>query len=177
MKETAKKLFLMQLNYGGIPEDIYHFLPENERKMLVEEEGIFFLRPEDRERIRVVLTGGVFDILHIGHIFTLEEAKGHGDVLVVAVAKDEMIKKKNREPIHSQDYRKIMVGSLRAVDLAISGFNDPDKMIEFVKPDMIVYGYDQKEFLKPEGIEIVKLSKKIDDKKFKTGKIIDELGL
>ena len=45
------------------------------------------------------------------------------------------------------------------------------------KPDIIVYGYDQKEFLNPKGVEIVKLSKKIDDSKFKTGRIIDELGL
>jgi hypothetical protein len=50
-------------------------------------------------------------------------------------------------------------------------------MLEIVKPDVIVYGYDQKEFLNPKGVEVVKLSKKIDDSKFKTGKIIDELGL
>jgi len=50
-------------------------------------------------------------------------------------------------------------------------------MIELVKPDVIVYGYDQKETIKPEGVEIVKLSKAIDDSKFKTGKILDELGI
>ncbi len=177
MKDIAKKLFLMQINYGGIPEDIYHFLPENERRMLSEEKGAFFLRPEERERLRVVLTGGAFDILHIGHIFTLEEAKKQGDVLVVAVAKDEMIRRKKREPIHKQDYRKMMVGSLRVVDAAISGFDKAERMIEFVKPDVIVYGYDQKEFLRPEGVEIVKVSKKVDEKKIKTSKILDELGL
>jgi len=175
--KTAKKLFLMQLEYGGIAEDMYHFLPENERQRLIEKEGRFFLKDEERKKLKVVLTGGVFDILHIGHIFTLEEAKKHGDVLVVAVARDEMIKKKNREPVHDQDYRKIMVGSLKAVDIALSGFEDAHKMIEFVGPDVIVYGYDQKEFLKPEGVEIVKLSRKIDDKKFKTGKILEDLGL
>ena len=177
MKDIAKKLFLMQVNYGGIPEDIYHFLAENEREMLTEEKGRFFLKPEERERLKVVLTGGVFDILHIGHIFTLEEAKEHGDVLVVAVAKDEMIRRKKREPIHSQEYRKIMVGSLRAVDAAISGFDRAEEMVEFVKPDVIVYGYDQKEFLKPEGIEVIRVSKRIDETKIKTSKILDELGL
>ncbi|MFH1685623.1 MAG: adenylyltransferase/cytidyltransferase family protein [Candidatus Micrarchaeota archaeon] len=177
MKETVKKLFLMQLQYAGIPEDAYHFLPESQRKLLIEKKGRFFLRDDERKKIRVVLTGGVFDILHIGHIFTLEEAKKQGDLLIVAVAKDEMIRKKNREPIHEQDYRKIMVGSLKMVDLALSGFENPQDMIEFIRPDVIAYGYDQKEFLKPNGIEIIKVSKKIDDRKFKTRKILEDLGL
>jgi cytidyltransferase-like protein len=177
MKETVKKLYLMQLRYGGIPEDAYHFLPESERKLLVEEGGVFVLKPDERKKIKVVLTGGVFDILHIGHIVTLEEARKLGDILVVAVARDDMIRKKKREPIHGQDYRKIMVSAIRSVDLALSGFKDAKKMVEFVSPDIIAYGYDQKEFMKPDGINIVKLEKKIDDKKFKTGKILEVLGL
>ena len=177
MPEITKKLYIMQLDYGGIPEDIYHFLPENERTRLIERKGRFFLKDEERKKIKVVLTGGVYDILHIGHIFTLEEAKKHGDVLVVAVAREDMIKKKNREPIHSQDYRTKMVSALKAVDIAIPGFDNAQKMLDYVRPDAIVYGYDQKEFLKPEGIEIIKLEKRIDDSKFKTGKIIEELGI
>jgi cytidyltransferase-like protein len=177
MKETVKKLYLMELRYGGIPEDIYHFLPESERKLLVEEKGVFILKPEERKKIKVVLTGGVFDILHIGHIVTLEEARKLGDVLVVAVARDDMIRKKKREPIHSQDYRKIMVSALRSVDLALSGFEDAQKMFKYVSPDVIAYGYDQKDFIRPEGVQIVRLDKKIDDGKFKTGKILEVLGL
>lgn len=173
----AKELFVMQLNYAGIPEDVYHFLPEHDRKLLIEEGGRFFLRPEEREKIRVVLTGGVYDVLHIGHVVTLIEAKKHGDVLVVAVAKDEYIRKKGREPVHSQDYRKTMVETLKPVDIALHGFEKPQKMLEFVKPDVIVYGYDQDEFMKPEGIEIVRLEKKIDDSSFKTRKILDRLGI
>ena len=176
MRETAKKLFVMQLEYGGIPEDIYHFLPQNERKLLIERKGLFFLRPEERKKLKVVLTGGVFDVLHIGHILTLNEAKKHGDVLVVAIAKDEHIRKKKREPLHSQEYRRIMVESLKPVDVSVSGFENPKRMLEYVKPDVIVYGYDQKEFVKPKGVEIVKLSKEIDESKFKTRKILNELG-
>ncbi|MBD3210569.1 adenylyltransferase/cytidyltransferase family protein [Candidatus Micrarchaeota archaeon] len=167
----------MQLRYAGIPEDAYHFLPLEDRELLIEKHGRFFLRPEERKKIRVVLTGGVFDVLHIGHIVTLYEAKKHGDVLVVAVARDEHIKSKGREPVHPQEYRKIMVEALKPVDLAISGYEDPEKMLEFVNPDAIVYGYDQKPFLKPENAEIVMLDKKIDDTVFKTGKILDRLGI
>lgn len=176
MRETAKKLLVMQLRYAGIPEDIYHFLPENERKLLIERKGLFFLRPEERKTLKVVLTGGVFDVLHIGHILTLNEAKKHGDILVVAVAMDGYIRKKEREPVHSLEYRKIMVESLKTVDVAISGFKQPKKMLEFVGPDVIIYGYDQKEFMKPKGVEVVKLSNKIDDTKFKTRRILDKLG-
>jgi cytidyltransferase-like protein len=177
MKEAVKKLYLMQLRYGGIPEDVYHFLSENERKLLVEEKGAFILKAEERKKIKVVLTGGVFDVLHIGHIVTLEEARKLGDVLVVAVARDDMIRKKKREPIHGQDYRRIMVASIRSVDLALAGFKDSKKMVEYVSPDVIAYGYDQKEFMKPDGVEIVRIDKKIDDGKFKTGRILDILGL
>ncbi|MDD5339777.1 MAG: adenylyltransferase/cytidyltransferase family protein [Candidatus ainarchaeum sp.] len=177
MKEAVKRLYVMQLQYGGIPEDVYHFLPDDEKKLLVEIKGRFFLRNGAREKIRVVLTGGVFDVLHIGHIVTLAEAKTHGDVLVVALAMDEHIMKKGRTPVHPQEYRRMLVESLKAVDVAVSGFDRPEMMLDFVQPDVIVYGYDQKEFLRPKGVEVVRLDKKVDDRKFKTGKILELLGL
>jgi cytidyltransferase-like protein len=177
MKETAKKLFVLQIEQGGIPDDIFHFLEKREQKLLTERNGRFYLREDVRKKLKVVLTGGAFDVLHIGHLITLIEAKKYGDVLVVAVAKDEHIKRKGRDPIHHQEYRKMMVGSMKMVDAAISGFEDPKTMLKLVDPQVIVYGYDQKEFLKPEGVKIVKLERKIDDSKFKSGKILESLGL
>ncbi|MCI0504194.1 adenylyltransferase/cytidyltransferase family protein [Candidatus Micrarchaeota archaeon] len=176
MKEAAR-LYLMQLQYGGIPEDIFHFLTGREKEMLIEREGRFFLKDAERKRIKVVLTGGVFDILHIGHIVTLSEARKHGDVLVVAIARNEHIRKKGREPIHDVEYRKIMVECLKPVDLAVEGFDKPERMLELVKPDVIVYGYDQKEAPAPKGVAVVKLEKKVDDGKFKTSRILEDLGL
>ncbi|MBI5227728.1 adenylyltransferase/cytidyltransferase family protein [Candidatus Micrarchaeota archaeon] len=177
MKDSIKKLVLMQFQQRGISDEAYHFLSEKEKALLIEKSGRFFVSDEERKKIKVVLTGGVYDVLHIGHLITLTEAKKHGDLLVVAIANDEHIRKKGREPIHPQEYRKMMTEALKPVDLAISGFDDPKKMVEFVKPDVIVYGYDQKPFLRPDGVEIVQLTKQMDDKKFKTGKIIDALGL
>jgi cytidyltransferase-like protein len=176
MKEIAK-LFVMQLQYGGIAEDIFHFLSGQEKKMLFEKDGRFYLKDEERKRIKVVLTGGVFDVLHIGHIVTLSEAKKHGDVLIVAIARNEHIRKKGREPVHDLEYRKIMVECLKPVDLAIEGFEKPEQMLELVKPDVIVYGYDQKDSVRPKGVEIVRLERKIDDSKFKTGRILERFGL
>ncbi len=177
MKERIKKLFLLQLQQIGISQEAHHSLTTEEKNALTEINGRFFLNENERKKIKVVLTGGVFDFLHIGHLLTLTEAKKHGDVLVVAIAKDEQIRKKGREPIHPQEYRKMIVEALKPVDIAISGFDDPNKMLEFVKPDVIVYGYDQKPFLKPEGVKIVHLTNKMDDQKFKSGKIIQSLGL
>lgn len=177
MKETIRKLYLLQINYGGIPEEAYHFLPPGEQAMLMERKGAFFLKPEHRKALRVVLTGGVFDVLHIGHIVTLTEAKKHGDVLVVAVARDHHIQKKGREPVHPLEYRQMMVEALKPVDAALAGFESPKRMLELVQPDVIVYGYDQKEFLAPAGVEIVRLGKRVDDSRFKTAKILEDLGL
>lgn len=128
--------------------------------------------------LRIVMTGGVFDILHAGHVYTLNEAKKHGGLLVVVIARDEQLRKrKRREPVHSEEYRRMMVEFLKPVDIALVGFDDPAEMLELVKPDVIVYGYDQKPFLKPEGVEIVRLKKHIEEGKFKTNRIIKELGI
>jgi FAD synthetase len=113
----------------------------------------------------------------MGHILTLTEAKKHGDVLVVVLARDDMISRKGRKLIHSQDYRAKMVEALKPVDIVVLGSDNPEDLVKRIKPDVIIYGYDQQEFLKPEGVEIVKLKQHIEPEKFKTNKIIKELGL
>jgi cytidyltransferase-like protein len=177
MKELIRKLYILQTRNNGIPETEYSRLEISEQEMLELREGKYFLKTEHRKQLTVVLTGGVFDILHIGHVYTLSEAKKLGDVLVVVLAKDEHIKNKNRNVIHSQEYRTKMVEFLKPVDIAIIGIDERKEMIKLVEPDVIVYGYDQREFLKPEGVEIVKLKEHVEEEKFKTSKIIKELGL
>ena len=131
-----------------------------------------------KKGLKIVMTGGVFDILHAGHVYTLNEAKKHGDFLVVVIARDRQLRKrKQREPVHSEEYRKMMVEFLKPVDIAVVGFDDPAEMLELVKPDVIVYGYDQEPFLKPKGVRIVRLEKHIEEGKFKTNRIIKELGI
>jgi cytidyltransferase-like protein len=177
MLEKIRKLFILQMREGGIADDVYHFLPKDEQRMLEMRGERLVLKREFRKRIRVVLTGGVFDILHIGHAYTLGEAKKLGDVLVVAVAGDRHIVKKKRKTIHSQEYRAAMVELLKPVDVALLGKASPKALLEFVSPDIIVYGYDQEPFLKPEGVNVVKLSRHVVGDKFKTSKIIEELGM
>ena len=94
---------------------------------------------------KIVLAGGVFDIIHPGHIHTLNAAKALGGVLVVAVATDKTAEKmKKRSPLHNQELRRELVSSLSMVDKAIVGHEDDIfQTVKEVKPNIIVLGYDQ----------------------------------
>ena len=93
---------------------------------------------------KVVLAGGVFDIIHPGHIHTLNAAKALGDVLVVAIATDRTAEKmKKRPPLHNQELRRELVNCLTMVDRAVVGHeNDIFETVKEIKPDIIVLGYD-----------------------------------
>ena len=94
---------------------------------------------------KIVLAGGVFDIIHPGHIHTLNAAKALGDVLVVAIATDKTAQKmKKRQPLHNQKLRHELVSCLSMVDSAVIGHEeDIFETVKEVKPDIIVLGYDQ----------------------------------
>jgi FAD synthetase len=99
-----------------------------------------------RDILKVVLVGGVFDLIHPGHIHTLKAAKAQGDVLVVVVARTSTaIKlKKDRKIYHDENQRKELVSSLNFVDLAVIGREGTlYDTVEYVKPDIIALGYDQ----------------------------------
>ena len=103
---------------------------------------------------KVVLTTGAFDMLHPGHVKLLEEAKklaGPDGKLVVLIARDETVKRnKGRDPIFDEESRRYMVSMLKPVDEVILGYTPPsfEKVIERVKPDIVVFGYDQEKFRK-----------------------------
>lgn len=99
-----------------------------------------------RTRIKVVLVGGVFDLLHVGHIYTLKSAHSFGDILVVIIATNStaLKMKKNRKIYHDENSRLELVSSLRFVDIALIGREGTlYKSVEYVKPDIIALGYDQ----------------------------------
>ena len=103
---------------------------------------------------KVVLASGVFDLLHLGHVRFLEEAKktgGKNAELVVIIARDSTVEKtKGRKPIISENQRRALVESLKVVDEAVLGYENFDlgEVIEHVKPDVIALGYDQVEMEK-----------------------------
>lgn len=103
------------------------------------------LTDKGRKLITVVMCGGAFDIIHPGHVETLEQAKELGDVLVVSVARDSTFERnKKRKPEHGEALRRLLVSAIRVVDLAVLGSEtDILETVEILKPDVIALGYDQ----------------------------------
>jgi len=89
---------------------------------------------------RIVLTMGVFDLLHIGHCRYLRQAKSHGDILVVGVDSDELTRasKGPNRPTVSEIERLEMLANIRWVDiLVVRGIKEhPDDLIKQIKPDI-----------------------------------------
>lgn len=139
-----------------------------------------------RDALKVVLVGGVFDLIHPGHIHTLKAAKGVGDVLVAVIARTATAQKikKDRKIYHDENLRKELVESLNFVDLALIGREGTlYDTVEFVRPDVIALGYDQAHSEKDVAenckkrnlnVQVMRLSTPIPGSK--SSKIKEELG-
>ena len=94
--------------------------------------------------MKTVLTVGVYDMLHIGHMLLFKHAKELGDRLIVAVQADECIKKYKPEAdlVYSTDERLLMVSSIRYVDDVVI-YNDVDQDIQKIDFDVFAKGPDQ----------------------------------
>jgi cytidyltransferase-like protein len=133
-------------NRSIIPKEVFESRIKKLRDLGFIERSEIALTFLGRESIKVVLVGGVFDILHPGHLHTLKAAKSYGDVLVVVVARSSTALKINKSRIiyHDEMQRKELVSSIRCVDIAMVGFEGTlYKTVEYVKPDIIALGYDQ----------------------------------
>ncbi|MES3039439.1 MAG: D-glycero-beta-D-manno-heptose 1-phosphate adenylyltransferase [Bdellovibrionota bacterium] len=100
-----------------------------------------------RKGKKVVFTNGCFDLLHIGHIRYLQEAKNEGDILVVALNSDESVKKLKgpERPIQSEQDRAEILAALASVDYTtIFTEQTPIEVIRKIKPDVLVKGGDWK---------------------------------
>jgi FAD synthetase len=135
---------------------------------------------------KVVLASGVFDLLHLGHVKFLEEAKkagGRDAELIIIIARDSTVEKnKGRKPIISENQRRALVESLKVVDEAVLGFENFDlgDVIERVKPDVIALGYDQRDmekdvrtYVKKHGlnIKVIRIGKFEEDELDSSSKI------
>jgi FAD synthetase len=120
------------------------------------------------KRRRTVLASGVFDLLHLGHVKFLEEAKkagGRNAELIVIIARDSTVeKRKGVRPVVSESQRRALVESLKVVDKAILGYEDFSlgEVIDKIRPDIIALGYDSsassmeqsvREYVKREGLK------------------------
>jgi FAD synthetase len=141
------------------------------------------LTERGRRRIRVVFIGGGFEIIHPGHLYTIEQAKKLGDVLVVVLARSSTIRRrKGREPVAQEPDRLALMSSLRPVDAAIlGGKGDIYETLEKVGPDVVALGYDQhhvendiKREATRRGMRLRVVRLKVLDPDVKTTKIVAE---
>ena len=115
--------------------------------------------------MKTVITYGTFDLLHYGHINLLHRAKQLGDYLIVALSTDEFNKEqKNKICYFSYEHRKLLLESIKYVDLVIPEESWEQKKTDVHKynVDVFVIGDDWKgkfDFLKQEGVEVVYLSR------------------
>lgn len=91
-----------------------------------------------------VLTTGVFDLIHLGHVRMLEAARKLGDELVVVVARDETVRRQKHDPINPEQVRRDIVAALRPVDRALLGrHGDIYQIVKEIRPHIIALGHDQ----------------------------------
>lgn len=94
---------------------------------------------------KIVTTNGCFDILHVGHVRYLNDAKSMGDVLIVGLNSDESVKRLKGEerPLNAELNRAEVLSNLKSVDFVYIFREDtPVKFLEYIMPDIHVKGGD-----------------------------------
>jgi len=150
---------------------------------LVERQELLDMVSEARSRDeRIVMTNGCFDLLHAGHVAYLEEAKSHGDRLVVAVNDDDSVRRLKGEPrpINPLEDRMLVLAGLAAVDWVVPFAEDtPAALIADVLPDVLVKGGDYRPEEIAGGKEVLKNGGEVHVLAYRGGRsttqIIDKL--
>ena len=134
------------------------------------QEEIFALSERlKREGKKVVFTNGCFDILHVGHVKYLQEAKSYGDVLIVGLNSDDSVRtlKGPTRPVNTEADRAYILAALESVDFVVM-FSDetPYELIKNIAPDILVKGgdYEGKSVVGAEFAKELKLVQFVDGK-------------
>ena len=138
---------------GTVPVEKHELLAALAPQMALDAEGKVLEREELVQRValwkanggRVVFTNGCFDLLHIGHITVLEQARRFGDRLIVAINSDASVRglKGPKRPIVGERERARVLAALAAVDaVVVFGETTPLELIVATRPDVIVKGGD-----------------------------------
>lgn len=96
---------------------------------------------------KIVFTNGCFDLLHVGHVRYLQEARKLGDFLVIGVNSDESVRrlKGPTRPIQNESDRAEILAAIGCVDATVIFEEDtPARLIEQIRPDILVKGGDWK---------------------------------
>lgn len=126
-EELAKQLELLELS-----------------ALVQKTDDIYEITAAGRSKFTVVLTGGVYDLIHRGHIVTLNEAANLADFLIVVVAHDITVENRKRKPFHSAEDRAALLNALDMVGAAVIGDeHDHMRVVRRIKPNVIALGSDQ----------------------------------
>lgn len=122
-----------------------------------------------KEGKRVVFTNGCFDILHVGHVKYLQEAKSYGDVLIVGLNSDSSVRKLKgpSRPVNTEVDRAYILAALEAVDYVVLFSEEtPHDLIKNISPDILVKGgdYEGKEVVGAEFAGELRLVQFVDGK-------------
>jgi len=158
-RNLIRAAYVAQLKHGPFSEKEFPVTEKNNaltklvssRQLAEQPEGgvkRYSLTQSGRDVIKVVLAGGVYDVLHVGHLAALAEARRLGDVLVVVVATDSTVETlKGRKPLFPEGDRRSLIEGLKPVDVAILGYEDVgfgfEQVLAEVKPNIVAFGYDQ----------------------------------
>ena len=127
---------------------------------------------------RVVATGGCFDLLHAGHVATLEAARELGDCLVVCLNSDASVRrlKGPSRPLQNEDDRALMLSALRCVDaVVVFGEETPEAVLRCVRPDVWVKGGDYLGATLPEAAVLAEWGGAVVTVPYLTGRSTTEL--
>lgn len=155
--QTLKTTYLLQLKRGHFTEqELVGVVDRSEFQDTLNAGYVtakiggtgYVVSDRGRSLIKVVLAGGVYDVLHLGHLAALSEARSLGDVLIAVVATDATVRLlKGRNPIFPQEDRLALVEGLKPVDRAILGYEDIgfgfEQILSEVIPDIVAFGFDQ----------------------------------
>ncbi len=135
---------------------------------------------------QLVVAGGCFDLLHLGHIIFLQKAKQQADLLVVLLESDQTIQKLKgqRRPVHSEKIRAQILAELKSVDYVLllpplNSDQDYDELIKKLHPAVIAttagdeYDFHKKRQAEKYGAKLVYVTKPIED--HSTTKLIQKL--
>ncbi|MGD9581032.1 MAG: D-glycero-beta-D-manno-heptose 1-phosphate adenylyltransferase [Vampirovibrionia bacterium] len=118
----------------------------------------------NRDKKTIVTTNGCFDILHVGHLNYLLDAKKQGDILIVGINTDKSVRKLKgpTRPINNENDRALLVSALECVDYTFL-FNEdtPDTFLQKIKPDIHVKGGDYTLETLPEAKTLLALGSKV----------------
>lgn len=147
---TRNDILSSLLQHSGVSYNIVDFIVDDEQKKELHKYKEDYFRKYEKQIYNVfntqkkVLTVGVFDLLHIGHVNLFRRAKDLGDVLIVAVQESDVVLKykPNAKLVYSTEERMYMVKSVRFVDNVIT-YQAVDEIIKTVDFDILAIGEDQ----------------------------------